>query len=318
MRKTADSEPIMIGSSRVASRHGTPARSKLRKRRLVILLLIFVLVILPLFTAGWAFLIEPGLLSVTRYTVWFDNLPQSWDGRTIAFFSDTHLGTAYMPDRLARVADAMLKEQPDLILFGGDLIDSRTPHDPAFAAEVSRVLASMQAPFGQFAVAGNHDNRLIAEYRYMKSLLEDGGFILLDNQAVIVDDLLIGGLAESYFGRPELDKAFSLEGLLTASQETPDDLSGFFRLLLMHQPDYAAALPAGSADLAFSGHSHNGQITFFGKPIITVYEGSRFPYGLYRLNDAHTLIVSRGLGTVGIPARLGARPELVVVTVRRS
>jgi hypothetical protein len=69
--------------------------------------------------------------------------------------------------------------------------------------------------------------------------------------------------------------------------------------------------------LAFSGHSHNGQITFFGKPVITVYEGSRYPYGLYQLAETRSLIVSRGLGTVGIPARLGARPELVMVTVRR-
>ncbi|MDW7659375.1 MAG: metallophosphoesterase, partial [Bacillota bacterium] len=203
----------------------------------------------------------------------------------------------------------------------GDLIDSRTPHNPEFAAEVSSVLSRMQSPLGQYAVAGNHDNRLIAEFRYMKTLLEDGGFVLLDNQSVIVDGLLIGGLAESYFGQPELDRAFSQEGLVSTDHEPPDpekpeDLSGLVRLLLMHQPDYAASLPDGSADLAFSGHSHNGQITFFGKPVVTVYGGSRFPYGLYQLSAVRNLIVSRGLGTVGIPARLGARPELVVVTVR--
>jgi hypothetical protein len=307
----------MIGSSRVTGSHRSPARRVRRKRRQVIFMLFFFLVIIPLATAAWAFLIEPGLLSVTRYTVWFDNLPQSWDGRTIAFFTDAHLGAAFMPDRLARVADTMMKEQPDLILFGGDLVDSRTPHDQKFAEDVSSVLARMQAPFGQYAVAGNHDNRLIAEYRYMKTMLEDGGFVLLDNQSAIVDGLLIGGLAESYFGRPELEKAFSPEGLISSDQEMPDDLSGFFRLLLMHQPDYAASLPDGSADLAFSGHSHNGQITFFGKPVITVFEGSRYPYGLYQLAETRSLIVSRGLGTVGIPARLGARPELVMVTVRR-
>lgn len=308
-----DPDPIVFGHSRIASRRRTPDSRRRRKRRLLVLLAA-VLVILPPLTAIWAFWIEPGLLTVTRYTVWLERLPENWDGRTLAFLTDTHLGASYKPERLARVADLIDAEKPDLILFGGDLIDSRTPHDPDFVAEAAGVLARMKAPYGQFAVAGNHDNRLNSEYRFMSELLENGGFILLDNASVLVDGLWLGGLAESYFGRPDHEKAFSAEGLM-ASQAIPGDPAKLFRLLLMHQPDYAAALPEDSADLIFSGHSHNGQITFFGHPVLTVYEGSRYPYGLYTLDNT-TLIVSRGLGTVGIPARLGAPPELVLVTVR--
>ena len=312
-RRQTDPDPIVFGHSRIASRRRTPDSRRHRKRSLVVLLAA-VLALILLLTAAWAFLIEPSLLTVSRYTVRFENLPENWNGRTIAFLTDTHLSASYRPERLARVADLIAKEQPDLILFGGDLIDSRTPHDPGFAAEAVGVLARMKAPYGQFAVAGNHDNRLKSEYRYMRELLENGGFTLLDNESAIVDGLWIGGLAESYFGSPDLEKAFSSQGLM-AGQAMPADPAELFRLLLMHQPDYAAALPENAADLIFSGHSHNGQITFFGQPVLTVYEGSRYPYGLYILGNT-SLIVSRGLGTVGIPARLGAPPELVLVTVR--
>ena len=112
--------------------------------------------------------------------------------------------------------------------------------------------------------------------------------------------------SESYFGKPDFDKTF---------QNSPENA---FRIALMHQPDYLPEREGLEYDLALSGHSHNGQVTFFGKPIMTVYEGSRFPYGLYQLEDDKKLIVSSGLGTVGIHARFFAPPEIVVLTLKKK
>ena len=317
MRKTTTTAPVLIGSSRLSRRSQAPGAVRARRRTALGLSLLFYLVILPAGLAAWAFGVEPRLLTVSRYDLTLTDLPASWDGRVVAFFSDAHLGPAYPPARLGQVADRLEQEKPALILFGGDLIDSKTPLDSAFSEEAAAVLRRMQAPLGQFAVAGNHDNRLKAEYRHMKALLEAGGFTLLANSSSVVDGLWLGGLAESYFGQPDIGRTYSPDGLIETSDE-PGSRDGLFRLLLMHQPDYAAALPAGSASLILSGHSHNGQVTFFGKPIITVLQGRECPFGHYQPNGQTHLVVSRGLGTFGIAARFGAPPELVLITLMKG
>lgn len=290
-----------------------PTRPRRRPRPgFLPLLLLVLLLLLAALDACW---IEPHLLlTITRYDLLVDQLPQSWAGRTLAFFTDTHLGPAYPPERLARLARVIDEAGVDLILFGGDLIDSRTPSGPDYDQRISQALAQFQAPWGQYAVVGNHDNRLQAEHDRVARLLETGGFTLLENTSVILDGLWLGGLAESYFSSPDLDRCFSSQGLVQGDLATEPAC----RLLLMHQPDHAADLPAHAGQLRLSGHSHNGQVTFFGRPILTVYEGRHHPYGLYRLQDGNQLLVSRGLGTVGLPVRFFAPPELVLITLNPS
>ncbi len=281
--------------------------SSARKRKPLPILPILLSLILVLgLTAVYAFKIEPQLLAVRRLTVSSANLPENWHGRKIAFFSDVHIGPGYTPAMLAKAVAAMEQEEPDLVLFGGDLVDSDTPLDSEFNDSVGAVLAELQAPFGKFAIPGNHDNRLRAELQAASNMLKTGGFTLLINEAREIDGIQLGGLDESYFGKPDLNKTFSG---LSADQ---------FRIVLMHQPDYLPSQSQTSLDLILSGHSHRGQVTLFGRPIITVHQGSKYPYGLYKLTERCQLFVSGGLGTVAVNARLFARPEVVIITLSRS
>jgi len=266
------------------------------------------ILIASLLAGIWAFAVEPGLLSITRLTVTDEDLPDAWDGRVIALISDAHVGASFNADRLGRVADVIAAAQPDLVLFAGDLIDHRTPDDDKFSAEISNVLVRMQGKKGQFAIRGNHDNRLAAELRLAEKMLAEGGFTLLVNQSVEIDGLLVGGLDERYFGDPDL----------TATFPERIDQQDLWRLLLMHQPDYAASLPADSADLMLAGHTHNGQVALFDRPLHTVHLGRWYTYSLYELDYGRQLIVTRGLGTIGFPARFGAPPEIMLITLRQS
>lgn len=291
---------------------GKPDRNLRRSRRLKIWHRIIsglaVLVVAGLLTAFWTLGIEPDLLTVTRLTITDPTLPASWNNRVIAFFSDTHVGPSFDARRLARVSAAIEKAQPDLILFGGDLVDHRTPADAAFTSDISVCLARMRAPFGQYAIIGNHDNRLRAELNLAKKILADGGFQVLINKSVVLDGLWLGGLDESYFGSPNLNATY------LAGTEN----SGLWKLLLMHQPDYGAALPADAARLILAGHTHNGQITIFGHPVTTVYQGKIYTYGRYALNEGRQLVVTRGLGTIALAARFCSPPELMLITLRRG
>lgn len=257
---------------------------------------------------GWAVWVEPGFLTVSRYIVTDPQLPASWDGRIIAFFSDAHVGAAYDADRLARAVTAMQTADPDLVLFGGDLVDSETPlDDPDFEQAITEQLARFDAPLGHYAVVGNHDTRLRAELNLAKRMLKNAGFKVLINQSTVIDGLWLGGLDDSYFGQPDVAGTFA--------KARP----AVFRLLLMHEPDYLSAYPDTPVNLVLSGHSHNGQITLFGRPVFTNYQGTAFPFGYYAPGpDGRQLIVSRGLGTVMIHARLFAPPEVVIITLRRG
>lgn len=297
-------------------------RPRIRRRRSSQLLLIIPAVLVAGIAAIliWAFAIEPGLLTVTRRTLTLENLPQQWQDRTIVFFADVHAGKTYDLQRIDRLCRQIADEQPDLVLFGGDLVDFRTPQDPAWIEAVGTSLAAIDAPFGKYAIAGNHDNRLRAEYRLMEAMLRAGGFTVLKNQSVWLDGIALGGLQESYFVNPDPDpvRAFSPEGLvLRAGQEKPTIPENPFRILLMHQPDYLADDPK-YADLVLSGHSHNGQITFFGWAPLRVHQGRRYPYGEYTWANGSRLVVTRGLGTVAVAARLGAPPEIVVLKLRQT
>lgn len=283
----------------------TPVRPRRRKWRRRILPGLLAVLVIGLLAAAQAFLIEPNVLTVTRLDIVDDQLPANWDGRVIAYFSDVHVGETYSVSQLDRVARAINQAEPDLILFGGDLVDYRTSFDPGFSASCSEVLDKMQAPLGKYAIIGNHDNRLRAELALASRMLDGGGFELLVNQSVELGGIVLGGMDESYFGQPDLAKTFA-------------DSTGLWRLLLMHQPDFAAALPADAASLTLSGHSHNGQVTIFGYPPARVYQGEKYTYGLYKLEDGRQLVVSRGLGTVGLRARFWAPPELMLITLRRN
>lgn len=298
--------------SGVGRRHVNSPEGKRKKRSTLlkilrrILMVFLILILLGSATVFYAFKIEPGRLLVRRVSLEFSNLPAQWDGRKVVFFTDVHSGPGFSPERLEKAVAAIRKESPDLVLFGGDLVDSETPEDDAYKQRIGSILATIEAPLGKLAIAGNHDNRLRAELLLARNMLEKGGFSFLINQAKNIDGLTVGGLDESYFGKPDFQTTF---------KSVPENQ---FRIVLMHQPDYMPSRPELIGDLILSGHSHNGQITFFGIPIVKVYDGRDYTYGLYRLDEKRQLFVSGGLGTVGIHARLFAPPEIVVLTLYRK
>jgi uncharacterized protein len=298
-----------------------PGHTRSFKARLTIITLSVLLFVALI--AIWSLGIEPGLLTVTKRIIVDSQLPPEWQGRTIAFFSDIHAGPTFDLDRVTKVVEAISRANPDLVLFGGDMVDSRTPTDPSYAAQLGQILARLKPPFGSYAVLGNHDNRLNAERKMCRSILEAGGFKLLVNKSVMIDGLWLGGLDESYFGNPDLAATFASKNIISGSPAAAGGTSltssgNAWKVLLMHQPDFAAALPEPAARLILSGHSHDGQVTFLGRPIITVYQGRLYPYGFYQLSSERQMFVSRGTGTIGLPARLFAPPEIVLLTLKSS
>ncbi len=255
-----------------------------------------------------AFLLEPADFEIERITVHSPRLPDAWEGRTVVLLSDLHLGAGTYVEDLERVAALADAESPDLVLFLGDAVDSRTPSDPALLERAGAAFAGISARSGKFACIGNHDDRTNPERAMFLAMMDRGGFEVLVDRSAETDGIVVGGLDEAYFGTP--DPASVFDG-------APE---GSFRLLLAHHPWLgmaASTRAAAEPDLVVSGHTHGGQATLFGLPI-PFYSGlvGEYAAGLYERGGT-TLYVNRGLGTFGIRARFFCRPEITVLTLAR-
>jgi predicted MPP superfamily phosphohydrolase len=244
---------------------------------------------------------------VCRHTLSIPGWPRLPRALRIAFLSDLHIGS-HSADivRLAAIADEAAAFEPDLALFGGDYVNmqllggGRVP--PRVAATV---LARIKAPLGRFAILGNHD--YVYGHEQMTAALSECGIAVLDHdrQTVTVGNHAVDivGLPDAHVVRPQLRRL--LDGL---SPERPT-------IVLTHDPVWFKDVPAGPF-LTLAGHTHGGQIKL---PVVGVLKNSskaplRWTHGLI-VEDDRYLYVSAGLGTSGIPLRIGVPPEYAVLDI---
>jgi uncharacterized protein len=257
-------------------------------------------------TLGDAFLLEPGMVELGRHDVPVPNLPPALDGVRIACVTDVHLTTKV--SAAARAAlEHIARERPDVVVMTGDICNRRR-HLPTLTAW-SREARGTRATFATY---GNWEhyaliNRLNAEAAYDKAGVE---FLCNTTGKVRVNGatLTVVGLDDPVEGRPNLAAALAGVG----RDETT--------VLLVHAPGYVDDLPrdvSPAPALILAGHTHGGQVRLpFYTPVLPRGSG-RFVAGWYRDTPA-PLYVSRGIGTVLLPARLFCPPELPIFTLKRA
>lgn len=252
---------------------------------------------------AYASLWEPHQLDITRRTLALPSLPKAFDGMKVVQFSDLHLGFHTGVKDVARVVQAIQNEKPDMICFTGDMVDGNTEDMRA----AIQPFTELKAPLGLFSILGNHDYK---DVETLISMEEEAGFQVLRNTAVKLRRdgaaIAVAGLDDAFWGQP--DPAAVI-------QDLPD---GMFKLLLMHEPDYADTTAAHSFHLQLSGHSHGGQIRlpWMGE-VITPPGAKRYVQGLYTIGSRGMLLyVNRGIGTTQLPFRFLCKPELTVLTLR--
>ncbi len=280
----------------------------------VYLIVSFVSIIVLIYTYGM--IIEPRRLSVTRHDIASPRIPEGFNGVKIVQFSDTHIGPHYSIRRLQALVSVINSLQPDIVVFTGDLFDSRRRNNTA-NNDPSSILSQIQAPLGKFAVYGNHDFGYTRNIRTSGSYLNNAGFTVLINNSTKIklpngEFITVAGLDDYVLGKPNARKTLSI---------LKDD---GFHLLLAHEPDVADKLVRYPIDLQLSGHTHRGQVSL---PIlgalIRTSLGKKYVGGMYRIQERirkhrpYVLYVNRGIGTTRIKIRVGSVPELSVFTLRR-
>lgn len=250
--------------------------------------------------------IEPRMLKVSHHTIRHHFIPEGFKKFKIVQFSDTHLGFHYSLSQFNRLITKINSLNPDVIFFTGDLMDKPNEYDQQHL--ITSLLKRLQAPFGKFAIYGNHDHGGYGSEIY-KTIMEQSGFTILQNEAnkiKLVDgsEIFILGLDDAMLGKPDFTKM--IKGI-------PD---GSYKILLSHEPDLANEAHAQGIQLQLSGHSHGGQIKIplFG-PLVTPPLAEKYHEGFYTLESETNqlvLYVNRGIGTTRLPFRFLSPPEVSV------
>ncbi|NLF30292.1 MAG: metallophosphoesterase [Planctomycetes bacterium] len=243
-------------------------------------------------------------LDLTDVPIAIGDLPPALEGFRLAVVSDVHYGRL-VDDAFVRHLAALVNGQaPDAIVIAGDFIDrSRRQFEGCVD-----LLRAFRAPAGVFGVLGNHEHRLGAR-RALEAYTAGGVDMLVNAHRVIGRDsaaITLAGLDDWIEGRS--DPAGALAG---SDSRRPV-------VVVSHCPDAAEALDGvARADLVVSRHTHGGQITLFGWPVMTQIRYRRYTRGL-AVGPRGWVYTSRGAGVTRIPIRLGARAEVPMIRLTRG
>jgi len=259
------------------------------------------LLVAPFLMAVWAFGIEPGMLVVRHLRM---ELPGRNSELRIAVLSDLHIGSPHVGlDKLRTIVERTNAEQPELVVLLGDFVTGgpNGTRSGGFVEpeQTAAELKKLRAPLGVFAVLGNHDWWYNGQ-RVGKALT-DAGIPVLENRAVHVGHIWLGGIADYWTREPAVAE--------TLRQVTTDDPV----VLITHNPDIFPEVPS-RVSLTLAAHTHGGQVKL---PIIgTLITTSKLGYnaGEYVEQGRH-LFVTTGIGTSIVPVRFGVPPEIVILTL---
>lgn len=238
-----------------------------------------------------------GRFEERRERVRVPGLAPALEGFTIAHLSDLHAGPFLGAGDLAAVVERVGELEVDLVAVTGDFLTDTIDDVESVLADLAR----LRARHGVVAVFGNHDYRQRREAE-LTARLATAGVRVLRDELLRVE---VGDAVLAVTGLEDLEARVRDEERARAQLRPGDP-----ELLLCHDPGRAAGLARPGCAAILAGHTHGGQVVLpLLPPLGTPHPGDRVELG------TTTLVVSRGLGVLGVPLRIGAPAELVLVTL---
>jgi uncharacterized protein len=261
--------------------------------------------------------LETRWVKTTRITIESHDIPTSFDGKRIVFVSDIHYGGYMSRDRAIRLLQSINDLQPDIVILGGDY----SSREDKYIVPIFDELRSLKCRYGVFGVMGNHDYFVNGDLTL--KMMDRNGIKICDNKSYWVkiqkDSIKIGGVDDPEGGIQVLDSTIH------------DVHRKDFCILISHRPDYVKQMNTDLVDLTLSGHTHGGQVTFFGlwAPILPSDNGlwasltfsrenQKYCYGLFQRNAILQSYITSGFGTRSPHLRFFRRPEIAVIELKRK
>lgn len=260
--------------------------------------------------------------NVARVPVRDAKIPQAFHGLRIVQISDLHLGSYGGDPAIVRHGiDLINAEDPDVVLFTGDLVNDYAEEAESYIAEFAR----LKPRLGKFSILGNHDYSDYARWddpaakaanlQRLKAIHAEMGFrLMLDEHLPIeLNGERIGLLGVQNWGR-RFQQYGDLDKTMRDTEQFP------YRILMSHDPTHWEDQVLGTGiDLTLSGHTHGAQ---FGVKLGgTTYSPAQWVYKYWAghyTQGTQQLYVNRGFGFIGFPGRVGMPPEITVLELVRT
>lgn len=270
------------------------------------------LILIVLFAAIIAWVIwDNNRITVTEYTIKDAEIPENFSGYRILQISDLH--NAEFGEDNEILLNQISRLHPDMIVITGDLIDSYHTNVDISLAFIRQAVKI--AP--TYYVFGNHEVRIPESYTLLKDGMEKAGVVVLDQPVTLEKDsqtiTLLGVADPSAMSSDSRFYTQIVGSILNAKM--PEET--VYSILLCHRPEVFDAFIENGVDLAFTGHTHGGQIRIpFIGAIFSPDQGlfPKYDSGLFTEKDT-TMIISRGSGNSSFPFRVDCPPEIVVATL---
>lgn len=261
----------------------------------------------PFAAAAFGAIVERTDFHVQEVDFPIPGLHPDFEGFRIGQLSDLHVSPWLSPRDAGRAVDMLNETKPHLTLVTGDLITQRG--DPLDAA--IREIARLRADEGILGCLGNHE-RYAGCQQYETREVARYGIRMLRGESQVVrrgnGALNIAGV--DYQSRRDGPYLTNAEQMI---------VPGMTNLLLSHNPDVFPAAVQKGFDAVISGHTHGGQVTveYLNQTLNLARFATPFVAGLYRLRG-RSCYVTAGIGTIALPVRIGAPPEITVLRLKRA
>ena len=261
---------------------------------------------------------------VVKHTLYFDDLPEAFDGYRVVHISDIHSGSFDNAEKVQYGIDMINAQQGDVIFFTGDLVNNKAEEMRPWIAHFKQ----LHAKDGVYSVLGNHDygdyvqwdstDEKAKNLEALKQIHQQLGFCLLNNESVFLSR---GQQRIAVVGVENWGQGFVKKGNLKQALSQVDKKD--FKILLSHDPthwQYEVLKDPNFIHLTLSGHTHGMQ---FGIEIPGVIKwspaGWRYKYwgGVYKEKDRY-INVNRGFGYLAFPGRVGMPPEITVIELKKK
>lgn len=275
-------------------------------------------------TMWWGALVTPRQVNIEKVDIRSERLPKNFDGFTIVLFSDLHTGTfGNNTGIVENLVEEINRQNADMVIFAGDIVNRSTSELYPFIPALKQI----KARYGVVSVLGNHDygdymkwdseEAYAANIEELVTLQNDSlGWRLLRDQSFDIyagsDKQKIAIIGVDNWGEPP----FKTYGNLQLAYDNLND--SVFKILVSHNPRHwdLEVVKKTNIDLTLSGHTHAMQsmLEIGGKKYSLA--AKKYPNwaGLTSENGKY-LYVNIGIGEVGVPMRLGATPELTLITL---
>lgn len=268
-----------------------------KKSNRLINILIFIIILIVSIVMYAKYMGTKGV-SVKEYRIENEKIPDSFSGVKIVYFSDTLIGNTTFIDDIKDVVDRINLLNPDIVIFGGNLVSEEYKLSKKEISNISKILENINTTIGKYTVKGDVDNE------YYDKIIEKTSFIEINNSYELIynesnNPICLVGISSYNLGE------YKIENSLTYSNEC-------FGIVVTHEGDIINKLNENEKkpDLVLAGNSLGGEIRLPYYGPLMKFEGSHDYYlDKYESGDT-TIYISSGIGTKKLNMRLFNKPSI--------